>query len=82
MMKDNVSMHLIMFEYQPPSGNSSNLASRTSRDSNTVDIIISSLFDLGTRINTQHFPRRDLLDYARFMLLENLTFFLTKRSSP
>src|SRR5271168_228076 len=34
-----------------------------------------SFFDVGTAINRQLFPQRDLLEYDRSMLSENLTFF-------
>jgi hypothetical protein len=36
----------------------------------------------GTAVNRHLFPQQILLGYDRVMLAQNLTFFLTKRSTP
>jgi hypothetical protein len=49
---------------------------------NIEEWLISSFFDLGNAVNRHLFPQQDLLGYDRGMLSQNLTFFLTKRSTP
>jgi hypothetical protein len=44
--------------------------------------LVSSFFDLTTAINTNLFSQKDLMPYDRMMLSANLTFFLTKRTTP